>query len=170
MTSVGGSSTSPPAGADEIERKFLLDELPSAVADVDPTWIDQGYLSVTDDVEVRIRARAGDHLLTVKHGRGEVRTEVTIELTAAQFDDLWPSTDGQRIRKQRWVIPHDTNAELEVEVDQFHDALNGLLIAEVEFASPHASAAFEPPAWFGREVTDDDRYRNAALADGPPDD
>lgn len=154
----------------EIERKFLLDGLPAAVADVDPTWIDQGYLSVTADAEVRIRARADDHLLTVKHGRGEVRSEVTIALTAEQFADLWPLTDGRRIRKQRWVLPHDTQAELEVEVDQFHDALTGLLIAEVEFASQQASTAFEPPAWFGREVTDDDRYRNAALAhERPPD-
>ncbi|MBW3604900.1 MAG: hypothetical protein KY460_08320, partial [Actinobacteria bacterium] len=53
---------------------------------------------------------------------------------------------------------------VEVEVDEFDGALSGLVIAEVEFESQDDSRAFQPPAWFGREVTDDDRYRNADLA------
>jgi CYTH domain-containing protein len=155
----------------EIERKFLLETLPPQLAGLESTQVDQGYLAVTDDVEVRVRARAGDRLLTVKQGRGEVRHEVTIPLTDEQFDDLWVLTAGRRIRKQRWVIPYDPQGELEVEVDQFTGDLAGLLIAEVEVASEEASRAFEPPGWFGREITDEDRYRNAALAGGrPPDD
>ncbi len=150
----------------EIERKFLLDELPAATAHVEPTRIDQGYLAVTDDLEVRVRARGGDHLLTVKGGRGEVRTEVTVPVSREQFHDLWALTEGRRISKQRWVLPNDSQAE--VEVDRFEAELDGLLIAEVEFASQDASRAFTPPPWFGPEVTDDDRYRNAALAQQPP--
>ena len=39
----------------------------------------------------------------------------------------------------------------------------------MEFPSEDASRAFEPPSWFGRELTDDPRYRNRALAvDGRP--
>jgi CYTH domain-containing protein len=156
----------------EIERKFLLHELPPATADIEPTRIDQGYLAITDDVEVRVRARGGDHLLTVKGGRGEVRTEVTLLVSPEQFDHLWALTAGRRIRKQRWVLPpgRDPQAEVEVEVDRFEDDHDGLLVAEVEFASEDASRAFTPPGWFGSEVTGDDRYRNAALAtQGPPD-
>jgi CYTH domain-containing protein len=152
----------------EIERKFLLDELPSATADVEPTRIDQGYLAVTDDLEVRVRARAGDHLLTVKGGRGQVRTEVTLPVSPEQFHELWALTAGRRISKQRWVLPASPQAHVEVEVDRFEADLDGLLIAEVEFASEEASRGSTPPDWFGREVTDDDRYRNAALATQPP--
>lgn len=154
----------------EIERKFLLHELPPETADVEPTHIDQGYLAITDDVEVRIRARGGDHLLTVKGGRGEVRTEITLLVSPEQYDDLWVLTGGRRIRKQRWVLTPDPEAEVEVEVDRFEGDLEGLLIAEVEFASEDASRAFTPPDWFGSEVTADERYRNAALAMGPPPD
>ncbi|HEX6256590.1 MAG TPA: CYTH domain-containing protein [Euzebyales bacterium] len=150
----------------EIERKFLLDALPEITAAAEPTHIDQGYLAVTDDLEVRVRARGGDHLLTVKGGRGEVRREVTIELSEEQFDQLWELTDGRRIRKQRWVLPTDDGVE--IEVDRFADHLDGLLIAEVEFASEDDGRAFTPPDWFGREITDDDRYRNAALATDDP--
>ena len=41
------------------------------------------------------------------------------------------------------------------------------MVAEVELASE--ADAFDPPAWFGREVTDDPAFSNAALAaDGLP--
>ena len=152
----------------EIERTFLLTELPAATRDLEPTRIEQGYLAITDEVEVRVRARADDHLLTVKGGRGEVRTEVTVPVSREQFNDLWAMTEGRRITKQRWVLPYDPQGEVEVEVDRFDGELDGLLIAEVEFGSLEASRAFSPPDWFGREVTDDQRYRNAALASGRP--
>jgi adenylate cyclase len=51
-----------------------------------------------------------------------------------------------------------------VELDVFHDALAGLIVAEVEFDSERALSEFQPPPWFGREVTDDVAYTNAALA------
>lgn len=152
----------------EIERKFLLDALPAAIDAHENTRIAQGYVAITDDTEVRIRARGDDRLLTVKGGRGLVRHETTVELTTEAFDDIWQLTDGRRITKRRWVLDHD---DLQIEVDVFDGDLEGLRIAEVEFETEQASEAFTPPGWFGREVTDDERYRNAALAvDGIPDD
>jgi len=145
----------------EIERKFLLDRLPSSIDDHESTQIAQGYLAVAEGVEVRIRSRGDEQLLTVKGGQGEVRREVTVELTAEQFDALWPLTKGRRLTKRRWVIPQD---DLEIEIDAFSGTLDGLLVAEVEFESEQASRAFEPPDWFGHEVTEDPTYRNAALA------
>ncbi len=132
------------------------------------TRIRQGYLAVSDDAEVRVRERAGDRLLTVKRGRGVVRREVTITLEADDFDRLWELTAGRRISKRRWAIPLNSHGEREVEIDRFGGHLEGLMIAEVEFASEADSEAFEPPPWFGREVTDDDRYRNAVLATERP--
>jgi CYTH domain-containing protein len=43
------------------------------------------------------------------------------------------------------------------------------VVAEVEFDGEDAADAFEPPDWFGAEVTDDARYKNQRLAcDGAP--
>lgn len=145
----------------EIERKYLLERLPPGLDDLDATPIAQGYLASDDDVEVRIRAGGDDRLLTVKGGHGAVRTEVTVPLTHEQFDALWPLTAGRRLSKRRWVLP---DPAADVEVDVFGGELDGLLLAEVEFESVEASRAFVPPDWFGAEVTDDERYRNAALA------
>ena len=55
------------------------------------------------------------------------------------------------------------------EVDEYAGALDGLVVAEVEFADEETARGFEPPAWFGRELTDDWRYANRSLAgDGMP--
>ena len=69
-----------------------------------------------------------------------------------------------RVRKTRYRIPFDDHV---IELDQFHDALEGLVLAEVEFDSEEEMAAFEPPDWFGRDVTGDPAYSNASLARRP---
>lgn len=149
----------------EIERKFLLDRVPPETADVEPTDIAQGYLAIDADAEVRIRVRGDDRVLTVKRGRGEVRREISVPLTDEQFEALWPLTAGRQVEKRRWVIPQ---GELQLEVDVFGGHLEGLIVAEVEFPSEAASRGFVPPDWFGREVTDDAHFRNAALATSAP--
>jgi adenylate cyclase len=151
----------------EIERTYLLDDLPPDLDDHPSTHIRQGYLAVADGVEVRIRARDGDFMLTVKGGNGLVRSETTITISEHEFDELWSLTVGRRVEKRRWVIPH---GELEVEVDVFAGKLSGLALVEVEFDSEVASTEFAPPDWFGREVTDEVAYGNAQLAvrDAPP--
>lgn len=48
-------------------------------------------------------------------------------------------------------------------------ALKGFDYVEVEFSSEEEARAFDPPAWFGREVTEDSRFTYSRLArvDGP---
>lgn len=145
----------------EIERKFLLDALPDDLPDGEA--IDQGYLAIMDDgLEVRIRRRAGRCTLTVKQGKGAVRAEEELDIEPDRFERLWPLTAERRVEKTRHVVPWEGG--LAIEVDVYAGALEGLLVAEVEFASPDAADAFAPPAWFGADVTEDGRYKNAALA------
>ncbi len=152
----------------ERERKYLLTEVPALSGS--GTRLRQGYLAIDGSVSVRVResGEAGC-TLTVKAGRGAVRTELEWPLTDEQFDAAWDQTGGRRIHKTRHRVPLDEHT---VEVDVFHDDLDGLVLAEVEFESDDALAAFEPPAWFGPEVTDDEGYTNASLAanagHGPP--
>jgi CYTH domain-containing protein len=168
--------------AQEIERKFLVSRLPADLSERPGVEISQGYLSYepSGGVEVRVRARGRDHLLTVKRGKGAVRDEVELLLTRDQFDALWPLTAGKRIRKTRYVIPLTTATETafesagdptgtSAELDIYEEELEGLVVVEVEFPTVAAAAAFEPPAWFGREITNDERFKNRVLATlGPP--
>ena len=148
----------------EIERKFLVERPPEEVERAPSRRIDQGYVALDEGAEVRVRRYGDDLWLTIK-GVGDLsRVEEELALHPDQFDSLWPLTEGRRIEKTRHVLPDG------VEVDVYDGELAGLMVAEIEFPSEDESAAFEPPDWFGPEVTEDPRYKNRALAvDGRPD-
>lgn len=148
----------------ERERKFLV-AVPPPLAD-DGVALRQGYLAIDGTVSVRVRDAAAEGCtMTVKAGRGAVRTELEWALTPEQFAAAWEQTRGRRIHKTRYRIPADG---YHVELDVFHAEHDGLVVAEVEFETDEALAAFRPPAWFGLEVTDDDTYTNASLAVNAP--
>jgi adenylate cyclase len=153
--------------ASEIERKFLLDEMPGIAEGSESVEIEQGYVAIDERTEVRVRRAGEESLLTVKGGHGEVRDEVEIDLGEKQFEALWPLTEGRRLKKTRYLIPLE--GELEVELDVFEGGLTGLMVAEIEFADEKQSHGFEPPDWLGGEVTGDERYTGQRLAvDGAP--
>jgi CYTH domain-containing protein len=146
----------------EIERKFLVGRLPADLDRRDGTPIRQGYLIATETgIELRIRQKQETFYQTIKMGSGLARTEIEIELTRVQFQQLWPFTAGRRIDKTRITLPVGAHT---AELDRFEGDLDGLALVEVEFDSVAASAAFDPPDWFGREVTEDERYKNKHLA------
>jgi CYTH domain-containing protein len=145
----------------EIERKFILAEAPGWLGDCPSQRIEQGYVALEVDVEVRLRRLGDEFRLTVKSGHGLSRGETEIELDGEQFEALWPTTEGRRIFKRRYRRPV---AEGTFEIDVFEGDLAGLVVAEMEFDSEGSSEAFEPPTWLGQEVTGDDRYANQTLA------
>jgi adenylate cyclase len=147
----------------EVERKFVLAGAPPDLDRHPADAIDQGYLAIADDgVEVRVRRRGDRSTLTVKSGPGHVRVEEEIPIEAERFDALWPLTEGRRLVKTRYLVPLDD--DLEAEVDVYGEGLEGLVVAEIEFASDTASGDFAPPAWLGREVTGERAYANQTLA------
>jgi CYTH domain-containing protein/CHAD domain-containing protein len=144
----------------EIERKFLLAEMPRAESAA--ARIEQGYLALDERGEVRLRRIDGELLLTAKSGHGEVREEVEVSIHPKAFEALWPLTEGRRVRKVRHYVP--LGEGLRAEIDVYEGALDGLRTAEVEFDSREAADAFMPPPWLGAELTGDKRYANQALA------
>jgi adenylate cyclase len=144
----------------EIERKFLVTELPPEVRAQPATRIRQGYLSI-EPAEVRVRSSDDrDQELTVKSIGGLERTEVSVALTLDQFEELWPLAQ-RSVEKSRSL--YDVNGWT-AEVDVYDGKLAGLVVVEVEFPSDAEASRFMPPPWFGAEVTEDPRYRNSALA------
>jgi adenylate cyclase len=149
----------------EIERKFRIRDVPAALGD--GMRLRQAYLAVDGDVEVRVRDEGGTHVLGVKGGSGLERSEVEVEIDLATFATLWDLASSRRIDKTRYRLPVGDHT---AEVDVYAGALEGLVVAEVEFASREDAEAFTGPAWFGEELTGDSRWSNARLAtDGPPD-
>lgn len=174
-----------PAHGIEIERKYLLDRLPPLPPGAEQWAIEQGYLLpaaqkfevdvrrgtlAANDVEFafgRLRRTGmpdGSIVLThtVKTGSGVRRSEHEREITAREFELHWPRTEGRRIRKTRWRVPH---GDVVWEID---DLENGwIALAEVELETPDQPVS--PPGWLAphivREVTDDPSFTNSALAE-----
>ena len=146
----------------EIERKFLVRELPGDLPSYRSSEISQGYLvSLDNGLQVRLRQSGERYFLTFKRGTGNVREEREVELTAGQFDALWPATEAKRLVKTRYEIPFRDRI---VEIDVYHGRHEGLIVAEVEFDDEEAAKTFEPPDWLGDDVTGDPRYSNQLLA------
>jgi CYTH domain-containing protein len=146
----------------EIERKFLVRKLPTDLTSYRSNDISQGYLvSLDDGLQVRLRKSGERYSLTFKRGTGNVREEREVELSAAQFDALWPATEGKRLVKTRYEIPF---GDFVIEIDVYHDRHEGLVVAEVEFDDENAAKNFQPPDWLGDDVTGDPRYSNQLLA------
>ncbi|MET0908534.1 MAG: adenylate cyclase [Ilumatobacteraceae bacterium] len=153
--------------ATEIERKFLVADVPHDDVLGPGVPMRQGYLAGEGDVESRIRITPGGARLTVKAGRGVARTEVELDVPVDEAEALWPHTEGRRREKvrHRVVVPGGT-----AEVDRYAGPLDGLWTVEVEFASEADASAFVAPAWFGDELTTLDGWSNGALArHGRPD-
>lgn len=148
----------------EIERKFFFDPAKWRSAPLRSTALRQGYLADTGAWEVCLREENGEHRSTLSSGSGQTRTTWESRLTAAEFDDLWPQTEGRRLVTTREM--HHWKGQT-FEVDHYGGALEGLVVVEVKFADRAAARSFRVPRAFGPELTYDPRFRNRALADQP---
>jgi adenylate cyclase len=146
----------------EIERKFLVRDR-SVLDESAGLRYRQGYLSRDPDRTVRVRLTGGRAFLTVKgRSEGPTRAEFEYEIPVADAEALLALCEGPLIDKTRHRIEHASHTW---EVDVFHGANEGLVVAEVELESPGEPVTL--PDWIGDEVTSDPRYYNANLVARP---
>ena len=86
----------------EIERKFLIRQLPEHLEQYPCRHIEQGYLC-TNPV-VRIRKQDDAYFLTYKSGGLMAREEYNLPLTAEGYEHLRPTADGLLITKRDIVF------------------------------------------------------------------
>lgn len=143
----------------EIERKFTVKKLPQNLADYPFHLIEQAYLN-TDPV-IRIRRQDEEYYMTYKEKGLLARKEYNLPLNRTSYEHLKEKADGNLIAKRRYLIPCPPYT---IELDIFEPPFAPLIIAEVEFPSIDEANAFQPPAWFDRDVTQDPSYHNSALS------
>lgn len=145
----------------EIERKFKVADTfrPTGVG----IEIAQGYLSRDPNRTVRIRTTGTRGLLTIKgKTEGARRLEYEYEIPLAEAQELLALCDEPIVEKTRYV---ENFAAHVWEVDVFHGANEGLVVAEIELTSE--TEEFALPPWIDTEVTGLKRYYNAALIAHP---
>ena len=150
--------------AHEIERKFLVTG--SFMEEAHRrTRVVQGYLSSVPERTVRVRITGEQGFLTIKglgSASGTTRFEWEREIPVAEAELLLQLCEPGIIDKTRHLV---RVGEHIFEVDEFHGANEGLVVAEVELGGEDES--FMRPDWLGREVTGDPRFYNSALSKLP---
>ena len=144
----------------EIERQFLVKTLP----DLPPEYesLQQGYVALLPEIRIR-QIGESRFTLTVKRGTGLVREEWETEISRQEFDSLAMRLcpDTMMIEKRRYRIPLVDGNIAELHVHAGH--LSGFSYVEVEFPTEQSANSFEPPSWFGQEVTEDVRFSYGTL-------
>ena len=146
----------------EIERKYLIIHIPFDIAGYPFHQIEQAYLSTAP--VVRVRQEDDTYYLTYKSKGLMAREEYNLPLTKEAYEHLKTKADGIVISKIRYVIPEKDG--LSIELDVFKAPYEGLLLAEVEFPNEEAAHAYQPPKWFGEDVTYSAEYHNSTLSKG----
>lgn len=155
----------------EIERKFLISYPDTRWLESNPACqkveIIQTYLNSGDGEETRVRQRGadGNYVYTMTKKRtisGIKRVEVEKRLSQAEYLNLLMEADTSRhpIRKTRYCLTYD-NQYFEIDVYPFW---NNKAIVEIELSDEGDEIRMPPQIEVIREVTDDQSYKNSALA------
>ena len=145
----------------EIERKFLMDGFPQGLDILSEVEIEQGYLS--HDPEVRLRKAVDkrteeeEYYITIK-GQGDLtRQEIETEISADFYYDVidmlgfTPVTkDYKTYKLGPWKLEVS-----KVDGGTRHE----FFYAEIEFPTEQDAKEFDPPTFFGREITFNEDYK-----------
>lgn len=151
----------------EIERKFKVVKLPENLEQYPKKEIEQGYLCIKPTV--RIRKADNKYTLNYKWKDPNIKEKTAIQnieyempLTEENYKILFNKVENNMIKKTRYKIELENG--LKVELDVFHENLEGLIFAEVEFQDIDASENFMKPDWLGEDISFDKRYDNTLLS------
>lgn len=146
----------------EIERKFLVESDDYKKEAYAKSRIVQGFLNTDFERTVRVRINGEKGFLTVKgksNEKGTTRFEWEKIISIEEAEALLKICEPGLIEKFRYKVKIGKHI---FEVDEFLDANEGLVIAEVELESD--DEFFEKPDWLGKEVTGLIQYYNSQLS------
>ncbi len=144
----------------EIERKFLVKQLPENLQQYKSKKIIQGYISTSP--VIRVRQYGEEFIITMKNKGNIAREEYEMIIEEDDFKNLLKKVENNLIDKCRYYIPIENNYTAELDI--YYGYLDGLLTVEVEFQDMKSCRDFVPPSWFGTDVSEDYRYKNSYLS------
>ncbi len=150
----------------EIERKFLVKDMPEKLDAYSHSRLTQSYISRTPVIRLRKIEKEDEtsYVLTIKSGGLAVRQEFELPLQKDEYERLFQKVEGRVLQKVRYLIPLADGYT--AELDRFEGDLAGLLLVEVEFPTVEAMKAFKAPDWFGEDVSESPKYHNSVLSNG----
>lgn len=145
---------------DLMRRKFLVFKKPLRFSSSKSFEIEEGYFPRHPQRDLQLRRVHRKYFLVCKENK-KCATLQELRLTKAQFDLLWPFTQGQRICFQRSISSING---LEVTLDSFLGEHAPLIVAEVMFPTLAHKKALEAFDFLGEEVTLREEYETISMA------
>lgn len=141
----------------EFERKFLVMSIPFSLDQYPSLDIKQWYIKIGKNPIQRVRCiNNRTYILNKKYKHRSIAGKVELEkdLSKDQFEEYIkhriPNQIGA-LHKKRYSIPY---GKFKIQLDCYDIKLDNLMIAEVEFDTLADFICFEPPPWFGRELSE----------------
>ena len=155
----------------EIEKKYLVEDLPIDYDKHTKLEIEQTYIYISDVCDIRVRKiqkqnGACKYIHTIKINYRDTMTyrdEFETEIDETTYNKLLLNkfSNTNVVRKTRYLYP--LGGGLKAEIDLYKDELEGLKTAEVEFSSLYELDFFTEPDWFLEDITEDEKYKNKSL-------
>lgn len=138
----------------ELELTYLAKSLPAGMATAQRKEMMDIYIPATSPhPTLRIRKNGEKYEITKKEpivdGDSSRQLETTIPLRPEEFAEL-SQLSGKLVAKTRYLYQENN---INYEIDVFTGSLTGLVLIDVEFATPEEKSKFTPPEWCLVEVT-----------------
>ncbi len=145
---------------DLIRRKFFVLKKPPQCVAAKAIEIEEGYFLRHPKRDLKLKRQDRNYFLVLKEKTENAKSQ-EIKLTKAQFNALWPFTEGQRVFYKRSLF---LIKRLKITIDSFLGEHAPLVLAEVVFPTIAASKAFVHPEFLGEEVTRREEYETISMA------
>ncbi len=143
----------------EIERKFLVREMPIDISKQAPKVYERFYLEVAPDFEDRIQMVDDRYYREKKRRVSDLeRTKEKEEISKEEFERLKQDAGNAILRESFFV-----SQEPEISIKVYKGRFEPLVRAEVEFETEVEAKKFIPLYWMGKEITDSPLGKDSKL-------
>lgn len=144
----------------EIERKFLIKELPN-LSNCEIIRYERYFLFRNQNIEIRIQKKGEKYEFERKENVNSLSTKKKkFEITKEEFDEFKKGSTQAIIRKS-YKISNVPNITIKI----YEWKYKGLKRVEVEFENEQNAQDFNPLSWFWNEITDSILWRDSKILD-----
>lgn len=146
----------------EIERKWLLKEVPERYRAQIPLHYERHFLFSENGIEIRVQKKGNKYEFERKTESNDLtRAVVKFEITGEEYT-LLKKLSNASLERQSYNL---NDGGYEISIKEYLGRHQGLIRAEVEFDSELSANQFIPPSWFGKEITNSELGKDKKLID-----
>ncbi len=146
--------------SNEIERKFLIKEMPD-ISNLKSLSYERYFLFRNPSVEIRIQKKGDKYEFERKTTESNLSAKkYKFELTKEEFEKLKKQSNESIIRES-----YKISETPEITIKIYQGKFEGLKRIEVEFSDEKEAQEFHPLEWFGKEITNSSLGRDSKLID-----